>query len=164
MHHRTLAGVILVAAIAAAACSGAQGAASSTPGATAIVVFDPAEVSTAVAAFVSALQEGDGAIACPYLRDDEQQLFLTNAKAIARFRDAATSCQELVAAFPSIVGSRVSELDGSFSQVTVVDNIATGLWGFGAGEQRAILMHGDAGWQFIYDSNDFPSALLHFDE
>ena len=163
MHHRTLAGVTLVAAIAVA-CSGAQGAASSTPVATAIVVFDPAEVSTAVAAFVSALQEGDGAIACPYLRDDEQQLFLANAKAIARFRDAATSCKDLVAAFPSIIGSRVSELDGSFSQVTVVDNIATGSWGFDVGEQRAILMHGDAGWQFIYDSNDFPSALLHFDE
>lgn len=104
MHHRTLAGVILVAAIAAAACSGAQGAASSTPVATAIVVFDPADVSNAVAAFVSALQEGDGAIACSYLRDDEQKLFLTNAKAIDRFRDAATSCQGLGGLEPGFVG------------------------------------------------------------
>ncbi|MEO6208224.1 MAG: hypothetical protein ABIP77_09760 [Candidatus Limnocylindrales bacterium] len=163
MHFRTLAGVIFFA-VTALACSGSPSSAPTSPLPTAIVVYDPAEVSTAVAAFVSALQDGDGAIACPYLRDDEQQLFLTNAKAIARFREAATSCQDLVAAFPAIVGSRVSDLDGKFAQVTVLETIATGSWVFGSGEQHAILRRGDDGWQFIYDSNDFPSALLHFDE
>ena len=145
-----LVGAVLIVS----ACAG-------SPGSSTTASHDPAEVSATVARFVSALQQGDGVTACATLRDDEKQLFVSNASTIPGFAAAATSCEDVVAAFPAVAGARAKELDGRFAGVSVADDIASGSWVWATGDQRALLMHGDAGWQFMYNANDFPSALLH---
>ena len=154
---------IVVFAAAASACapgsSGSSGAADQ-PAAS----HDPAEVSAAVAGFVDAMQAGDGGAACAYLMADEKELFVSNAATVPDFADAATSCEDIVAAFPTVAGGRAEDLDGSLQGIGLAGDIASGSWVYRTGDQRVLLMHGAGGWQFSYHANDFPSALLHINE
>lgn len=161
---RRLATTVAVAALVIGGCSNSTGAPSAAGAGAAGPSHDPAEVSTAVAGFVDAMQAGDGEAACAYLHDDEKALFVSNAAGIPDFAATASTCEDIVAAFPTVAGGRAADLDGSLQSLSVVDDVASGSWVYRTGDQRVLLMYGAPGWQFSYDGNDFPSALLHINE
>jgi len=160
---RRLATTIAVAAVVIGGCTTGSGG-STAPSAAAAASHEPAEVSTAVAGFVNAMQAGDGGSACGYLRDDEKALFVSNAATVPDFADVSASCEDIVAAFPTVAGARANDLDGSLQDLSVAGDVASGSWVYRTGDQDVLLMHGPGGWQFTYHSNDFPSALLHINE
>jgi hypothetical protein len=166
-HRRRLPGLgaaaaFTVVAVAAAACAPGSGAVA--PSQQPAASHDPSEVTTTIAGFVDAMQAGDGRAACAYLRDDEKQLFVSNAADVPDFADASASCEDVVAAFPTVAGARADDLDGSLQDISLAGDIATGSWVYRTGDQDVMLMHGAGGWQFAYHANDFPSALLHINE
>ena len=160
--HR-LAATIAVAAFALAGCATGTGG-STAPSAVAAASHDPADVSSAVASFVGAMQAGDGGTACGYLDAEETKLFVDNAATVPDFAAAATDCEAVVAAFPTVAGALADDLDGTLQDISMAGDIAFGSWTYRTGDQDVMLQYGADGWQFGYHSNDFPSALLHINE
>jgi hypothetical protein len=161
-------GIVLVAALVAACGGSVAGSAAPAPAASAAA--DPAAAKVAagaaVSAFVGAMQAGDGTTACGLLADAEREQFVANAADLAAFASAATTCESLVAAYPTVIGDTVDGLTGRFEPHTLAGDIASGDWVYtvAGGSQRVLLQLGPSGWQLYPDANDFPSALLHWNE
>lgn len=125
-----------------------------------VAAGDPGKTASA---FVAGVRTGDGDGACKTLTAAEQKIFVTGAGEIKPKLDTG-SCQSVVESFHASAGSKADQMDGTLKDVLVTGDFATGRWVYagGAGEQAVIMEKTAEGWQFGRDSNDFPTALLHF--
>jgi hypothetical protein len=159
--------IVTACAFSVGACGGSDAPPSTKTTAKSAAADNAAKIAgaqKAAAGFVTSVREGDGAAACKVLTDVEQGIFVTGAAEIRPKLDT-TSCASVVESYQHSMGEKSRLLlDGSLTNVQVTDDFASGMWSWtGAnGEQAAILENNGQGWQFGRDSNDFPTAVLHF--
>jgi hypothetical protein len=143
--------VAAVVAAAATGCGGSDAAAGAR---------DPAG---AASGFVSSVRLGDGAAACAYLTEGEQDALVTNAAEVTPALDTG-SCESVVTSFHEAHAGDSGRLDGTLENVSDSGDFAsaTWVWAGGAGEQAALLAKKGGAWLLAEGGNDFPSAVLHF--
>jgi hypothetical protein len=162
---------LLLGTLALTACGDSDsstGSPAKAPAAPKVSTADDADAAgKAASGFVSSVRAGDGAAACKFLTGVEQKIFVTNAGELRPKLDAA-SCASVVESFNQASGAKADQLDGSLQDIVVTadGDFASGNWVWSEGRgQQAVLMEKVAGaWQFGRDSNDFPTAMLHFFE
>ncbi len=146
--------IVALSAVVVSVAAGCGGSDSSTGAA------DP---EAAASGFVSSVRDGDGASACGYLTDAEQEALVTNAKEVVPALDTA-SCESVVESFHKANAENVDLLDGSLEKVADSGGFAsaTWVWTGGNGEQAVLLAKEGDAWLLAEGGNDFPSAVLHF--
>ena len=149
--------IVLASAAFAAVVAGCGGSDSSSTGA--------ADPEAAASGFVSSVRDGDGASACAYLTDAEQEALVANAKDVTPALDTE-SCESVVESFHEANAANVDQLEGTLESVSDSGEFAsaTWIWAGGNGEQAVLLAKKDNAWLLTEGGNDFPTAVLHFFE
>ena len=75
-----------------------------------------------------------------------------------------SSVSSTVGSFHTAIGSKKQYLDGTLENVSIAGDFASGdwVWSGGNGQQAVMLSKSGSTWLIAENSNDFPTAVLHF--